>query len=184
MKYLVPENIETQRLSLRQFLDEDWQEIHKYYSDKEATKYTMGHSLTEGESWRAMASMTGHWQLRGYGPYAMENKASKKLVGIAGFWYPNDWPELEIKWALIRQYWGKGYASEAARAIQQTAIKFMPDTSLISFIHSENTASIKLALTINAIFEKQIEFRGASWNIYRHPNKIELLKSEHQDSLI
>ncbi|VAW60553.1 hypothetical protein MNBD_GAMMA08-420, partial [hydrothermal vent metagenome] len=37
---LVPENIETERLSLRQFLDEDWKSIHTYYSDKKATKFT------------------------------------------------------------------------------------------------------------------------------------------------
>jgi len=172
MDFLVPENIETERLSLRQFIDEDWKDIHRYYSDKEATKFTFGRSLTEGESWRAMASMIGHWQLRGYGPYAIENKTSKKIIGISGFWYPNDWPELEIKWALSRQYWGKGYASEAARAIQKTAIKYIPEISLISFIHSDNTASIKLALTINAVFEKQVEFRGGNWHIYRHPSKI------------
>ena len=172
VKFLVPEKIETKRLSLRQFINEDWREIHGYFSDIEATKFTFGRSLTEGDSWRAMASMIGHWQLRGYGPYAMEDKESKKIIGIAGFWYPNDWPELEIKWALIRQYWGKGYASEAARAIQETAVKHIPEIPLISFIHSENIASIKLALTVNAIFEKEVEFRGGNWYIYRHPSKI------------
>ncbi len=171
MKFLVPEKIETKRLNLRQFINEDWKEIHGYYSDKEATKFTFGHTLSEAESWRAMAGMIGHWQLRGYGPYAMEDKVSQKIIGIAGFWYPNDWPELEIKWALIRQYWGNGYASEAARAIQAAAIKHMPGISLISFIHSDNISSIKLALSINAIFEKQVEFRGGNWHIYRHPNK-------------
>lgn len=172
MDILVPENIKTKRLNLRQFINEDWLDIHQYYSDKEATKFTFGRSLSEGESWRAMASMMGHWQLRGYGPYALEDKVSKKIIGIAGFWYPNDWPEPEIKWALIRQYWGKGYASEAARAIQETALKYIPEIPLISFIHSDNSASIKLALNINAVFEKQLEFRGGSWHIYRHPGKV------------
>jgi len=117
-------------MSLRQFLDGDWKELHAYYSDKEATKFTFAPPLTEGEGWRALASMIGHWQLRGYGPYAIENKKSKKIIGIAGFWYPNDWPEPEIKWALIPEYWGKGYATEAALAIQKTGIKYMPKTPL------------------------------------------------------
>jgi len=172
MDYLVPENIETERLSLRQFLDEDLEDIHAYYSDKKATKFTFGRPLTKAESWRAMASMIGHWQLRGYGPYAIENKTNKKIIGIAGYWYPNDWPEPEIKWALIPRYWGKGYAKEAALAIQKTAIKYIPEISLISFIHSDNAASIKLAHSINAVVEKQVEFRGGNWHIYRHPNKI------------
>jgi len=169
---IVPESIETERLRLRQLIDSDWTDIHEYYSNKEATKFTVGRPLSEGESWRTMASMVGHWQLRGYGPYAIEDKTSHKVIGIAGFWYPNDWPELEIKWALSRQYWGKGYASEAARSIQKAALKYFPEKPLISFIHSENTASIKLALTINAVFEKQVAFRGGQWHIYRHPDKI------------
>lgn len=172
MSFLVPEVIETKRLHLRQFIIEDWQDIHAYYSDTEATKFTFGQPLTEGESWRAMASMVGHWYLRGYGPYAIEDKTSQKVIGTAGFWYPNEWPEPEIKWALSRQYWGNGYASEAARSVQKAALECFPNKPLISFIHSDNTASIELALAINAVFEKQIEFRGGNWHIYRHPSEI------------
>ncbi len=173
MSFLVPEKIETSRLYLRQFRDEDWKDMHAYYSDEEATKFTIGRSLTEGESWRAMASIIGHWQLRGYGPYAIEEKISNKVIGTVGFWYPNDWPEIEIKWALARQYWGQGFASEAARGVQKTALECFPEKSLISFIHSGNRASIQLALAISAVFEQQVEFRGDTWHIYRHPNNFE-----------
>jgi len=171
MKIFVPKRIETERLSLRQFTENDWKDVHEYFSDKQATKFTFGRPLSKGESWRAMASMMGHWQLRGYGPYAIENKNSQKVIGIAGFWYPNDWPEAEIKWALSREFWGKGFASEAARSVQKAAIECFPETALISFIHADNAASIKLALAINAVFEKQVEFRGSDWRIYRHPRK-------------
>ena len=172
MAFLVPEQIETDRLILRQFVENDWQNIHAYFSDEQATKHTFGRALTEAESWRALASMIGHWYLRGYGPYAVEHKASNSVIGIAGFWYPKDWPEPEIKWALSRQYWGKAYASEAARSVQKTALKYFPDKPLISFIHSDNAPSIKLALAVNAVFEKQMLFRGDNWHIYRHPEEI------------
>ena len=92
-------------------------------------------------------------------------------MGTAGFWYPNDWPELEIKWALSREYWGKGYASEATRAVQKVARKVFTDKPLISFINSENMASIRLALAVGAVLEKQVEFRGRNWHIYRHPGE-------------
>lgn len=172
MDFLVPEILETKRLNLRQFIDEDWESMHAYYSDAEAIKFTFGHSLTQAESWRALASMIGHWHLRGYGPYALEIKSNKKVIGTAGFWFPNDWPELEIKWALSRQYWGMGYASEAARAVQKAAQKCFPHKPLISFIHSQNAASINLALAVNAVLEKHVDFRGGKWHIYRHPTKL------------
>ena len=48
MTSIVPEEIETERLSLRQFRDEDWRDLHQCYSDENATKYTVGRCFTEG----------------------------------------------------------------------------------------------------------------------------------------
>lgn len=168
MAFLVPTNVETKRLLLRQFQNDDWRDLHAYYSDETATAYTMGRALTEGETWRAMASMLGHWQIHGYGPYAMVEKASGTVIGTAGFWYPNDWPEAEIKWALAPAYWGKGFASEGARAVLKLAKIGFPDKALISFISADNTASIQLAKALGASLEREVEFRGSNWCVYRH----------------
>lgn len=169
MKFLVPEQLETERLLLRQFKDSDWSDLHHYYSSEQATKYTVRRVFSEGDTWRAMSSMLGHWVLRGYGPYALEEKETGKVIGISGFWYPNDWPEPEIKWALCPEYWGQGYASEAAKAVQQVGREYLPETPLISFIHSENMASIALAKAVGAVLEEEVNFRGACWHVYRHP---------------
>lgn len=172
MTFIAPEHIETPRLLLRQFKEADWQDLHNYYSSPEATQFTVGRAFTEGETWRTLCSMIGHWQLRGYGPYAIEEKASGTVIGTAGFWYPNDWPEPEIKWALSPDYWGKGFASEAARAVQKVALLCFPDKPLISFIHGDNKASIQLALAVGAELEQEVEFRGGHWHIYRHPAEV------------
>lgn len=169
MTYSMPQKIETNRLILRMFRDEDWRDLYELYSDEEVTRFTIGRVLTEGDTWRTMASMIGHWQIRGYGPYAAEEKSSGKVIGPIGLWYPNDWPSPEIKYALARRFWGKGYASEAAQAVQKVAAEYLSDISLISFIHSDNAASIKLARAINATFEKEVDFRGGRWLIFRHP---------------
>ena len=171
MEFRVPKQIETERLLLRQFRDEDWKALHHYYSSAQATKFTVGREFTEGETWRTMCTMIGHWQIRGYGPYAIEEKASGNVLGTAGFWFPNDWPSPEIKWALAPEYWGKGYASEAARAVQKTGLDYLPDVSLISFIHADNQASIQLALAVGAHLEEEVLFRGGNWHIYRHPRQ-------------
>ena len=173
VRYLIPEKIETERLILRKFRDADWMDLHKLYSDPECTRYTIQRTLTEGESWRTMATMIGHWQIRGYGPYAVEEKSTGRVMGPVGLWYPNDWPEPEIKWALSRSFWGQGYASEAARAVKKMAHRYLPETSLISLIFAENEPSIRLALAIGAMFEKKIEFRGIVAHIYRHGNDAE-----------
>ena len=171
MDLIVPETLETERLILRQFREEDLKDLYEYYSDEIATKYTFGRKLSEIDAWLTMCGIIGHWQLRGYGPYAVEEKASGKVLGPVGFFYPNIWPGSEIKWALARQHWGKGFASEAARAVQKVGREYMPDISLISFIVSENVASINLAVSIGAKFEKEVQFLGGPWQIFRHPSE-------------
>lgn len=165
----VAKHIETSRLVLRQFVHEDWPALHEHYADPICTRFIFRRALSEAESWRAMASMAGHWLLRGYGPYAIEEKTTGTVLGVAGLWYPNDWPAPEIKWALCRRYWGKSFASEAVRGMQAMAAACLPELALISFINAENTASIRLALAVGATLEQEVEFRAGPWQIYRHP---------------
>jgi RimJ/RimL family protein N-acetyltransferase len=115
-----------------------------------------------------MAAMIGHWQLRGYGPYALEDKATGEVLGVSGLWYPNDFPEREIKWGLIRRHWGKGYASEAARAVLRMALEVFPAKPPISFINPGNLPSIRVARSVGAELEREIEFKAAQYRIYRH----------------
>ena len=168
MNYLIPQELETDRLVLRMFRLDDWKDIHEYYGDAECTRYTFGKPLNENESQQKMAAVLDHWQLRNYGSYALEEKKLKRVIGIAGLDYPSDWPEPEIQWGLAKQFWGKGYASEAVRAIKSMAAQHVPDISLISLIHPQNINSSNLAKSVGAIFEKEYFFRDATWHIYRH----------------
>lgn len=168
MKYLIPTEIETERLHLRMFRENDWKDIHEYYGDPECAKYTSGQPLKDYESWQKLAALTGHWELRNYGSYAVEEKHSGRVIGVVGLDYPGDWPEPEIQWGLARKYWGKGYASEAVRAVKRMTEVYLPDLSLISLIHPQNSSSINLAKAVGAYFEKEIFFRNDTWLVYRH----------------
>ena len=168
MEYLVPQQLESKRLLLRQFTDGDWQDLHRYFSDPEAMFFTHGRALSEGETWRVMCSMIGHWQVRGYGPYAVEEKSSGSVLGTVGFWYPNDWPDPEIKWGLARQSWGQGFATEAATLVHAAGREHLPDFALISLIHDDNKASIGVARAIGAQRERSTDYEGEPHGVYRH----------------
>ena len=168
MKFLIPTVLETDRLRLRMFQMDDWKDLHEYYGDADCTQYTTRKPLKEYETWQKMAALLGHWELRDYGSYAVEEKELKKVIGIAGLDYPIDWPEPEIQWALAKQYWGKGYASEAVRAVKQMAADYIPEISLISVIHPENKNSSNLARSVGAVYERDYFFRDDTWHIYRH----------------
>lgn len=169
--FMIPQLLETERLLLRTFVHDDWRALHEHFSDPDCTRFTYRRALTEAATWRAVASMAGHWLLRGYGPYAVEEKATGTVLGTVGPWYPIEWPEPEIKWSLAQRHWGKGYASEAVRAVQRMAHDCLPQLRLISLIDSRNEASIRLALAVGATLEREIEFAGAPFHIYRHPDR-------------
>ena len=68
-----------------------------------------------------MATFLGHWALRGYGPWAIEDKAGGRFVGYSGLWNPEGWPEPEVIWSLMADCHGRGYATEAARRVREFA---------------------------------------------------------------
>lgn len=167
--FLTPSTIETERLFLRPFQSKDWKDMLHYYSDSEAIRYTTRRTLTENETWQKVATSIGHWQIFGYGPYAIEHKPTQQVIGTTGPWFPIDWPSPEIKWALTRKYWGQGLATEAVKAVQNMAWEFLPDIAFISLIDSRNQASIRLAEKVGSRLESERTFRGGLWYLYRHP---------------
>lgn len=181
MSYSVPCRVETQRLVLEKVQIDHWPSLHRYYADETGTRFTTGKALTEGESWRLVAALIGHWEIHGYGPYTLRRHSDDEIIGVCGLWYPGDWPEPEIKWALIREYIGHGYASEAARAVQRIAAQALPGLRLISLIVAENAPSIKLAEAVGAVFEKEQTFRGKVARIYRHPVITEAVQKEMRE---
>ncbi|UTW05142.1 GNAT family N-acetyltransferase [Amphritea atlantica] len=168
MTYKIPEFISTSRLELVRVTIDDWPSLHHFYKDVEATRYTTGYPLSEGESWRIVAALIGHWEIHGYGPYTLKLKGSGAVVGIVGLWYPGDWPEPEIMWSLIPGYTGRGYAGEAALAVRQMAAEYLPRLQLISLIFEQNMPSRKLAESLGATLEKRFLFRDKEALIYRH----------------
>ncbi len=111
----MPPDIETARLRLRQWREDDWRSLSVFFAESEATNI-MGGVSDAGFAWRVIACHVGHWQWRGYGMYAVADRETDDLVGFCGPWYPADWPEIELGWSLLADYRGKGLATEAAAA--------------------------------------------------------------------
>jgi RimJ/RimL family protein N-acetyltransferase len=110
----------------------------------------------------------GHWALRGYGPWALEEKASGAFVGLAGLWFPHGWVEPEITWALLPGQHGKGYATEAAKRSLQAAYEHFGWTTAVSVISTDNAASLAVAERLGAQRESTIPFRQGLAHVYRH----------------
>ena len=97
-------------------------------------------------AWRIFAIFMGHWELHGAGPYVLEVPYQPEPVGAVGLWYPLGWPYPELTWAIwTDQHEGKGLASEAVAAVRSRLLSAVSETPLVSYIHPNNHASIRLA---------------------------------------
>ena len=92
--------LETERLRLRPWRDDDLDAFAVFTADRKATEF-VGGTFSRGDTWRRIAMFLGHWQLRGYGNWVIEEKASGAFVGYSGLWKPDGWPEPEIMWGLL-----------------------------------------------------------------------------------
>jgi RimJ/RimL family protein N-acetyltransferase len=92
----VPE-LRTERLLMRGFRDEDLDAMAEISADGEVTRWVGDpDGLSREETWRRMAYFIGHWELRGFGQWALCEQTSGELVGRAGLLQPEGWPGLEV----------------------------------------------------------------------------------------
>jgi RimJ/RimL family protein N-acetyltransferase len=160
--------LETDRLVLRMLREADLDAFAEMCADPEVMRYIGdGQPLTRPLAWRNLAMMVGHWSLRGYGQWTAEERSSGVLVGRIGFWYPEGWPGFEIGWMLRRAYWGRGYATEGARRALQYAFTDLKQAHVISLIHPENGASIRVAQRLGEQPLGPTEVMGKPALVYR-----------------
>lgn len=159
-------SLETDRLLLRPWRLEDFETYEKMCADPEIMRFLGGKTLNRLEAWRHMAFLVGHWDLLGYGHWAVEEKSSGKLAGRIGFMNPGGWPAFEIGWTLGREFWGKGYATEGARRALQYGFNELDKPHVISLIHPDNKASIRVAERLGEKLEGETELMGYNLLIY------------------
>jgi RimJ/RimL family protein N-acetyltransferase len=159
--------LQTERLRLRMFRQEDLDAYAAICADPEVMRYLgEGKPLTRAEAWRQIAMILGHWQLRGYGLWAVEERATGVLIGRIGFFEPEGWPGFELGWMLRRASWGQGYAVEGARRALAHGFTAMGRTHLISLIRPANQPSIRVAERLGQTLEARTELFGHEALVY------------------
>jgi RimJ/RimL family protein N-acetyltransferase len=149
---------------------DDLEAYARMYADPDVMRFLeQGAPLDHGAAFRSMALHLGHWHLRGYGQWALEERATGRFVGRAGLWQPEGWPGLEVGWVLSRDAWGLGYATEAGGAAIGYAFDVLQADEIISLIRPENTGSIRVAERLGETYQRDIELMGEVARVYGKP---------------
>jgi RimJ/RimL family protein N-acetyltransferase len=139
--------IETERLILRTWKDDDADEYYRINQDQQVIEFLLG-PLSMEEVKKFIFSMNQQFNELGFTLWAAEEKESGKLIGFIGLnppkWESHFTPCVEIGWRLGSEYWGKGYATEGAKAVLRYGFETMGLKEIVSFTVPANLRSIRV----------------------------------------
>jgi RimJ/RimL family protein N-acetyltransferase len=159
--------LETSHLLLRRPDEADADGLAALFADPRYMRFLSdGKTADHAAAWESIAGSLGHWALRGFGCFAVEQKGGARFIGWCGLLFPEGWPGIEIAWGISPRLWGRGFATEAARAVRDDAFGGLGLTRLVSLIHPDNAASIRVASKLGARFERTIKLRGNRMQVY------------------
>jgi RimJ/RimL family protein N-acetyltransferase len=159
--------LETERLVMRPLAGDDFVDYAAMLADPQVVDglaETVGSS--PDEAWRSLAIFIGHREIRGFSHWALIEKATGRFVGRAGPWQPHGFPGLGVGWCLAREHWGKGYATEAARASLNYCRSELAAQEVVSIILPHNSRSIAVAERIGHRYLRDIQYGGRTVHLY------------------
>jgi [ribosomal protein S5]-alanine N-acetyltransferase len=163
--------LETERLVLRAPVPEDVEALAPMYADPEVMRYLGdGRTLTRKETERSVRRMMDGWRSDGFGLFTTVRKEDETVIGRVGLivWNPETWQvtsadangptELEVGYTIGRPFWGLGYATEAAAASRDFALRELGAERLIALIIHGNDASENVARKLGFTYERDVRF--------------------------
>jgi [ribosomal protein S5]-alanine N-acetyltransferase len=157
---LMPMELETSRLTLRPFREEDLGRLAELMANADFMRFSLG-PYTHEQTQTVLQKFLS-WNKTGLpSPFAVVLRANNDLLGYCGFLHHAEVPgEVEIGYRLDPAYWNRGLITEAARAVRDHAFVELRLPRVISLIHPENVSSRRVAEKIGMTAEKEITFRG------------------------
>jgi RimJ/RimL family protein N-acetyltransferase len=162
---VVVPTLQTKRLELRGWTAADIGPYTEMAAHPDMSRYT-GSPASQGAVWRMFAFQIGHWALNGFGMWLAHDRVTGEFVGRAGLYEEYGWPGLEVAWTIRRNRWGEGLATEGGAAALEFAFDVVGRDRVISIIHPENAASVRVAEKLGLRLAEFQQRHGEPRNIY------------------
>ena len=170
--------LETERLVLRGFREEDLPEHAAMLADPVVMKHFGAQGFGREDSFRRLLGGIGLWQLQGTGLLAAERKSDGRLVGHVGLFdyhreiIPSIEGEPELGYIFAAEVHGQGIAREACEAMLAWADETLDADRTVAIIAIQNEPSIKLAQRLGYQRQPDGIYRGEPTSIWRRPNPL------------
>ena len=159
--------IQTERLTLRAHRLDDYAACRAMWADPNVVRYIGGTPSSAQQTWMRMLNYTGHWSLMGFGYWLIEETQSGLFVGEAGFadfkrgLHPSMEGVPEIGWALASEMHGRGFATEAVRAVVAWSDRTRDWPRTVCMVNEDNAASLRVAQKCGYAQYDRIEHNGS-----------------------
>jgi RimJ/RimL family protein N-acetyltransferase len=139
-----PTTLRTERLLLRPFRDSDLDAFATMHADPRVVAHLHA-PLTRAESEAVFGRIRANILHDGLGPFAVELSESEEFIGVVGLARPHFdmalMPCVEIAWRIASPHWGRGYATEAARASLDFGFRHHQLDEILAWTSQDNLAS-------------------------------------------
>ncbi len=159
--------LETERLYARKFELNDLENLYELLSDEEVMRY-YPKTLSKDETKEWLERILDNYENDGVSWWTVYLKASDEFIGQAGIVCREVEGQKQFMTAymLHKKFWGRGYATEAVRALIDYGFNKIGLKKIITLIRPENFPSVKVAERLNMKFEKRICYAGFEHNFY------------------
>ena len=157
--------INTQRLTLRAMRAEDFQRFAAIWAKPEVVTHISGKPWPKARSWDAFLRNAGHWQIAGFGQWAVQIHGQSEMCGQTGFFFGSrglgeDFdPYPEAGWVLDPGAQGQGLGIEAAMAAHDWFDRVVAGRT-VCMISPGNDNSLKIAVTLGYMPLREAELEG------------------------
>lgn len=137
----------TDRLVVRRWREADEHDILALYSMKSVVRWIDdGQSLSASDAARWIRVTRDNYQKRGYGMFAIERLDRSKTIGFGGLVHPGNQSTAEVKYALLPDVWGKGYATEFVRGLLRYGNCAQRLARIVATVAEQNAASKRVLI--------------------------------------
>ena len=161
----MPASLRTERLILRTFHSDDLDELSQLMANPGFMRFSTG--LYSREQTETFLDKVIGWDQTGIPSlFAVTLPDAGTLFGYCGFYHPEGFAETEIGYRLHPDFWNKGYATEAARAVRDCGFSEWKLEKLISLIHPDNIPSRRVAEKNGMTLERETTFKGFPTQVF------------------